>query len=83
MTTAVANAGDCNYMHYVIQLNLYKYILETWYDVVILQTFIIVLHPDQDHFIKMNLNPPPGFMDSILEYRRKTLAEKRASFLTG
>lgn len=81
--SAVANAGDCNYMHYVIQLNLYKYILETWYDVVILQTFIIVLHPDQDHFIKMNLNPPPGFMDSILEYRRKTLAEKRASFLTG
>lgn len=74
---AVANAGDCNYIHYMIQLNLYKYILEKNYNVVILRTFIIVLHPDQDTFIKIDLNPPPGFMESIIEYRRQTLLEKR------
>lgn len=75
---ALAHAGDCNFIHYMIQLNLYKYILETYYDIVILQTFIIVLHPNQAHFIKMNLNPPPGFIESILQYRRDTLALARA-----
>lgn len=74
---AVANAGDCNYIHYMIQLNLYKYILEKNYNVVILRTFIIVLHPEQEHFIKIDMNPPPGFMESIIEYRRQTLSAYR------
>lgn len=74
---AVAHLGDCNYFHYMIQLALYKYILEKHYDVVVLGMFIIVLHPDQETYIKIDMCPKPGFIESILDYRRQQLARRR------
>ena len=37
---------DCNYMHYSLQLNTYKYILEKHYGIKIEDMHICVLHPD-------------------------------------
>lgn len=37
---------DCNYTHYSLQLNIYKYILETKYNMKIDNIYIVVLHRD-------------------------------------
>lgn len=44
---------DCNFIHYSLQLSAYKYMLEKKYGLRISQTFIVVLHPNQDSYIKM------------------------------
>ena len=36
---------DCNYVHYSLQLNIYKYILETKYGLVIRDMFLVCMHP--------------------------------------
>ena len=38
---------DCNYMHYTIQLNCYRHILETKYNKTILGMYLVILHPNQ------------------------------------
>lgn len=42
---------NCNYNHYMLQLNIYRHILETKYDGKIVGMFIVVLHPDNNNFI--------------------------------
>lgn len=41
---------NCNYYHYSLQLNFYRHILETKYQVKIDKMAIIILHPDQLDF---------------------------------
>lgn len=48
-----AHLPDCNFIHYSIQLGIYKYILEKNYDVKISETFIVVLHPNQENYEKI------------------------------
>ena len=37
---------DTNYWHYTLQLNLYKYILESKYDLIVKDLHLIVIHPE-------------------------------------
>lgn len=43
--SALCHLGDCNYWHYTIQLNLYKYILETKYDMKIYGMYLVEFYP--------------------------------------
>ena len=43
--SALCHLGDCNYWHYTIQLNLYKYILETKYDMKIDGMYLVEFYP--------------------------------------
>jgi catalase len=36
---------DCNYIHYTLQLNIYRHILETKYNKKIIDMFLVVCHP--------------------------------------
>ena len=47
----VAHLQDHNKNHYFIQLNLYKYLLEKWYDVVVVGMEFVVFHPDNPTFL--------------------------------
>ena len=38
--------GDTNYWHYALQLNIYKYILETKYDFQVRDLHLVVIHPE-------------------------------------
>ena len=40
-----ANYDSCNHVQYSLQLNLYKYILESKYDKVIVGMMLVILHP--------------------------------------
>lgn len=39
---------NCNYVHYSLQLNIYKYILEKHYGIVVASMHFIVLHPNNE-----------------------------------
>ena len=42
----MSNIPDCNYFHYLLQLNLYKFILETKYSKVVRACYLVKLHPN-------------------------------------
>jgi hypothetical protein len=52
---AIEHLPDTNYWHYALQLNLYKYILQTKYDKKITDLYIIVLHPEGQNYQRIKL----------------------------
>ena len=42
----MSNIPDCNYFHYLLQLNLYKFILETKYGKTVRACYLVKLHPN-------------------------------------
>lgn len=42
---------NCNYWHYTLQLNLYRHMLETRYGKKVLGMYIVVLHPNNSHYL--------------------------------
>ena len=67
----------CNYWHYSLQLNVYKYILENYYDIEIIGMFLVILHPNQEKYIKMNLPDMKPFMEALFTIRLKEVKEVR------
>lgn len=53
---------DCNFSHYTLQLNLYKYILETCYEKTVRSMMLVILHPNQPSFL---LEPVPVLSGDI------------------
>lgn len=49
----VDKLDHCNYSHYCLQLNLYKYILEKHYDLSVEEMALIVIHPNNLNYIKI------------------------------
>ena len=47
---------DCQGQHYRLQLNIYKWILEKYYDLVISEMYVVCVHPVYD---------PDGFVDVV------------------
>lgn len=41
-----ADIEDCNYQHYSLQLNIYRYLLEKHYNLKIVKSELVVLYPD-------------------------------------
>lgn len=46
-----AGLDHCNRMHYSLQLNVYKTILESHYGLKVFEMFLVILHPDNDEYI--------------------------------
>lgn len=44
---------NTNFWHYSLQLNIYKYILELKYDLSIADLFLVIMHPNNKNYIKM------------------------------
>ena len=58
-----------NYYHYAIQLNIYKRILEKHYDKIIRNMYLIVLHPDNDTYLKYDIPDLKEYIDKIYTHR--------------
>jgi len=52
---AIEHLPDTNFWHYALQLNIYKYILQTKYGKTITDLYIIVLHPDAQNYQRVKL----------------------------
>jgi len=53
---------DCNYAHYSVQLNTYKYILEHNYGKRVVGMFLAVFHPDQHNYL---FYPVPDLQEQV------------------
>lgn len=64
---------DCNFMHYSLQLNLYKYILEKNYGVQVSSLVLVVCHPCQNGFKKITCPDLQNEIQDMLDLRRLSL----------
>jgi hypothetical protein len=48
LTPCICHLPDSNFWHYALQLNMYKYILETKYNKTIRDLYLVRLHPDAE-----------------------------------
>lgn len=67
---------DCNYWHYSLQLNLYRWILENLYNMEIADMYLIICHPNNKNYIRMRLNRLQEEIEAMLECRKRALDEK-------
>jgi ATP-dependent exoDNAse (exonuclease V) beta subunit len=67
---------DCNYWHYTLQLNLYRWILEHLYDMKIADMYLIICHPENKNYIRMRLNRLEEEVEDMLECRKRALDAK-------
>ena len=72
-TFPLEHVSDCNFMHYSLQLNLYKYILEKNYGVKITALVLVVCHPVQNGFKKIVCPDMQEEIKDMLDLRRLSL----------
>jgi hypothetical protein len=60
---------DTNYWHYALQLNIYKYILQTKYGKKITDLYLIVLHPDAKNYQRIKLPDIQAEVDELFKER--------------
>jgi hypothetical protein len=63
---------NTNFWHYTLQLNTYKKILEDKYDMQIAKMFLIVIHPDNSSYIRLEV---PDKQDKIVQLFDKRLKD--------
>ena len=71
----VAHLQDCNYIHYSLQLNLYKYILEKNYGIYISTMNIVVFHPNNPTFLSFEIKDMQPTIKTVLESRSSSTAQ--------
>ena len=64
---------DTNYWHYTMQLNVYKWILETYYGLEIADLYLVILHPDNPSYRRMRLNIMTAEVEDMIECRRNAV----------
>lgn len=67
------NVLKCNYFQYSLQLNFYREILERFYKHKVKDMFLIILHPKNDNYIKIEVKRMEKEIELILDYRKKEL----------
>lgn len=70
---ACKNLDNCNFNHYSLQLNIYRYILEKNYDVKVDFMMIVVLHPNQPDFDCIVVDEDTQTVEKMFE----TIREKK------
>jgi ATP-dependent exoDNAse (exonuclease V) beta subunit len=63
----------CNYIHYSIQLNIYKRILETRYDMKISEMALVIIHPDNNNYMLESIKDMTKYIDIIFNEREKEI----------
>ena len=71
----VDHLADTNYWHYTLQLNVYRWILETYYGLTISEMYLVILHPDNKSYKRMRLNKLDDEVADMIEARRRAVAE--------
>ena len=69
----VDHLPNSNYWHYTLQLNTYRYILERHYGMVIKDMFLIILHPNNETYLKRRLNRMDAEVEAMMDVRRSVI----------
>jgi hypothetical protein len=65
---------DSNYWHYSLQLNIYRWFLETHYGLKIKDLVLVVLHPNNGNYKLYRVNRMEEEVADMLEARRRAVA---------
>lgn len=66
---------DCNYWHYTLQLNVYKWMLEKFYGLEVADLYLVILHPDNPSYRRMRLNILEDEVEDMIEARRRAVEQ--------
>jgi hypothetical protein len=69
----VSHLPDTNYWHYSLQLNVYRYILQKHYGVVVSELALVVLHPDNSTWRVVKLNMLDDEVLGMMAARKRAL----------
>lgn len=75
MKFPVDHLPDCNYYHYCLQLNLYKWILETYYEKTVKDMALVVFHPNHANYQIYRVPDMREEIDSIMNLRKQLMEE--------
>ena len=64
---------DTNYWHYTMQLNIYKWILETYSGLEVADLYLVIIHPDNPSYRRMRLNMMTDEVEDMMECRRRAV----------
>lgn len=73
----VSHLPDANYWHYTLQLNVYRWFLETFYGLRISDMYIVIFHPDNNTYKRFRLNRLEGEVQGMLEARLRAVRQGR------
>jgi hypothetical protein len=73
----VSHLPDSNYWHYTLQLNIYRWFLETFYGLKISDMYIMIFHPDNDNYKRYKLNRLETEVEEMLQARLKAVKDGR------
>ena len=76
---AIEHIPDTNYWHYALQLNIYKYILQSKYDKTVTDLYIIVLHPEAKNYQRIKLPDLQSEVAELFEERIRNFATAAAA----
>lgn len=72
---------NCNYWHYTLQLNVYKWFLETFYGLEVAELYLIILHPDNTNYRRLRLNMLDDEVQDMLACRKRAIEEGSKSLV--
>lgn len=64
----LSHLPNCNFYHYSLQLNLYKWILETHYDVKVEEMGLIIVHESNPTYLKYDVKDMKKEVEAMLEH---------------
>lgn len=64
------NVKDCKYWRYVLQLNMYRYLLKAFKDP---KMFIVQFHPDLENYVQTEVPQKDELIQKMLEYSAKDI----------
>ena len=67
------HVSDCNFMHYSLQLNIYKTLLERNYDMKIDECWLVCLHPEKKQFERIKVVDMSEEVNQLFEERIKKI----------
>jgi ATP-dependent exoDNAse (exonuclease V) beta subunit len=62
---------DCNYAHYTLQMNLYKYLLEKYYDIPVYDMGLVVFHPDNASYVEIEARSTPDDIQALVRAHKR------------
>jgi hypothetical protein len=76
---AIEHLPDTNFWHYALQLNIYKYILQTKYGKTVTDLYLIVLHPESQNYQRIKLPNLQTEVTELFEERIRHFAPAAAA----
>ncbi len=73
----VSHLPDSNYWHYTLQLNVYRWFLETFYGLKISDMYIMIFHPDNDNYQQFKLKRLEKEVDDMIAARLRAVKAGR------